>query len=477
MIAEKMLIGGREVASRDGAVLEVQDPATEEVVATVPRATPEDLDDALSAARDGFEHWRRTDGWARSAVLRRTAEIIRERAEEIASVLTEDAGKTLAESRGELAAAAEQFDWFADAARRIEGRIVQSRSAGTRMLVQREPVGPVAAFAAWNFPALLPARKLAPALAAGCSVLVKPAEEAPRATLAIVRACLDAGVPPGAVGAVTGDPALISRHLIASGVIRKVSLTGSVPVGRAVAHLAAQHLVPTTMELGGHAPVLVFADADIPRAAQTIVRAKFRNCGQVCISPSRVLVHESVHDELVGHIVRLTRELRVGPGIDPATDVGPLTSSRRRDAVEALVGDAVEKGAVVAAGGRRPVDPARGWFYLPTVLLGATEDMAVMTDEPFGPVAPVSTFADTPEAVVRANATPYGLAGYLFTHDLGTALAVGDALEVGMVGVNELVIATAELPFGGVKASGHGREGGTEAMDAYTTAKSVTIRI
>jgi succinate-semialdehyde dehydrogenase/glutarate-semialdehyde dehydrogenase len=471
-----MLIGGEWVRAADGAVVEVEDPATGLVVATVPAATPADLDAALAASVEGFQAWRSVDPWSRSAVLRRVAELVRARVEEIARVLTEEAGKPLGESRAEVLAAADQFDWFSDAARRVDGRVVEARSPDLQLLVRREPVGPVAAFAAWNFPALLPARKLAPALAAGCSVLLKPAEEAPRATLELARACLDAGVPAGAVGAVTGDPARISRHLIGSGAIRKVSLTGSVAVGRAVGHLAAQHLVPTTMELGGQAPVLVFEDADLDHAAETIVRAKFRNCGQVCISPSRVLVHRSRHDALVERLVARCAELTVGAGLDPRTDVGPLASCGRRDAVEALVADALERGAVAAVGGRRPPERSQGWFYEPTVLDLATDDMAVMREEPFGPLAPVSTFEDTEEAVARANATPYGLAGYLFTRDLRTAFEVAEALEVGMVGVNELVIATAEMPFGGVKQSGFGREGGTEAMEAYTCAKAITIR-
>ena len=471
-----MLIGDAWVRATDGATLEVEDPSTGSVVATVPAATPADLDAALAAGVEGFHAWRAVDPWSRSAVLRQVAELVRERAEQIAEVLTEDAGKPLGESRAEVLAAADQFDWFADAARRVDGRVVQARSPALQLLVRREPVGPVAAFAAWNFPALLPARKLAPALAAGCSVLLKPAEEAPRATLELARACLDAGVSAGAVGAVTGDPARISRHLIGSGAIRKVSLTGSVPVGRAVGHLAAQHLVPTTMELGGHAPVLVFEDADLDHAAETIVRAKFRNCGQVCISPSRVLVQRSCHDELVDRLVARCSKLRVGAGIDPDTDVGPLASRGRRDAVEALVADALDRGAVTAVGGRRPPGRHQGWFYEPTVLDLATDDMAVMREEPFGPLAPVSTFEDTEEGVTRANATPYGLAGYLFTRDLRTAFAVAEALDVGMVGVNELVIATAEMPFGGVKHSGFGREGGIEAMEAYTHTKAITIR-
>lgn len=477
MNREPMLIGGQWVPAADGGEVTVFDPATEEPVCTVPRATTSDLDAALAAACDGFEAWRATDAWTRSATLRRISHLLGERVDAIALALTEDSGKTLAESRGEVLAAAEQFDWYADAARRTDGRFVEGHTRETRLLVRREPVGPVATFAAWNFPALLPARKLAPALAAGCSVIMKPAEEAPRATLALARACVDAGVPAGAVGAVTGDPAAISEHLIGSGVIRKVSLTGSAPVGRTVAHLAAEQLIPITMELGGHSPVLVFPDADLELAAATIVRAKFRNCGQVCISPSRVLAHESVHDELVARMAALAGALRLGPGTDPSIDVGPLASAARRDAVESLVADAVERGAIVATGGRRPAGFERGWFYEPTVLTGVSDDAAVMREEPFGPVAPVSTFATTDEAIARANATPYGLAGYLFTRDLHTAFTVAEALEVGMVGINELVIATAELPFGGVKQSGYGREGGVEGMDAYTHTKAITIRI
>ena len=474
---DRMLIGGAWLPAGDGATVEVVDPATATVVGTVPRATTEDLDRALTAAEDGFAVWRTTDPWTRSATLRRVAALLRERTEPIAELLTGEAGKPLGESRAEVGAAADHFDWYADVARRIDGRVVEARRPGTRLLVRREPVGPVAAFTAWNFPILLLARKVAPALAAGCSIITKPAEEAPRAGLALAGACFDAGVPTGAVGAVTGDPAAISAQLIGSGRIRKVSLTGSVPVGRTLLHLAAEQMVPVTMELGGHSPVLVLPDADLDQAAATLTAAKFRNCGQVCISPSRVLVHESVHAPLLERLEAATRDLRIGPGHDPATDVGPLSSARRREAVERLVDDARQRGARVVCGGRRPPAHPAGFFYEPTLLADVTDDMAIMGEEPFGPVAPVTSFATVDEAVTRANATPYGLAGYLFTRDLRAAFEISEALEVGMVGVNELVIATAELPFGGVKQSGFGREGGHEGVDAYTHTKAVTIRL
>jgi succinate-semialdehyde dehydrogenase/glutarate-semialdehyde dehydrogenase len=478
-IAYDMLIDGSWVGASDREAIEVIDPATEEAIGTVPVAGEADLEDALDAAERSWRDWRDTDAWARSTVLRATAALVRARADDIAATLTAEAGKPLAESRAEVLAAADQFDWCADEARRIYGRIVDGHSRANRILVMRQPVGPVAAFSAWNFPALLPSRKIAPALAAGCSIIVKPTEEAPLTMLAIARCAVEAGVPAGVLNVVTGDPAMISEHLIASPVIRKVSLTGSIAVGRRLLGLAAERVLPVSMELGGHAPVLVFADADLDAAVERSVTAKFRNCGQVCISPSRFFVHEQVAGRFATELAKRTAALRVGDPRHERTEVGPLSSSRRRDAVERLVADALDKGATLSSGGRRcdPNGDGRGFYFEPTVLNGVDESMAVMREEPFGPIAPVTSFSDLDEALERANATSYGLAGYVFTSDLSTAFAASEGLEVGMVGVNNLVIATAEAPFGGVKQSGFGREGGSEGIEAYLTSKYVNMRL
>jgi succinate-semialdehyde dehydrogenase/glutarate-semialdehyde dehydrogenase len=472
-----LLIDGVWSPSADGRRMEVIDPATEEIIDTVPIATAADLDRALAAADRAWRTWRDVDAWSRSATIRRVASSIRDRAESIAAILTSEQGKPLAESRAEVLAAADQFDWYADEARRVYGRVIGGHSTEQRLLVLRQPVGPVAAFSPWNFPVLLPARKIAPALAAGCSIIVKPAEEAPRAALCLGQACIDAGVPPGVVNIVTGEPASISRHLIQSEVIRKVSLTASVPVGREILALCAGGIKSVSMELGGHAPVLVFADADVEQAAELAARGKFRNNGQVCIAASRFFVHESVAERFTERFVAVTRSLRVGDGRDPRTDVGPLSNRRRLASTEALVADARDRGARVRCGGSRPADQPRGFFFAPTVLTAVDASMRVMREEPFGPIAPIATFAHFDAAVQAANATDYGLAGYVFTRDMRTMFRAAEALEVGMVGVNNLVIAAAEIPFGGIKQSGFGREGGSEGIEAYTVTKYVNVRL
>jgi succinate-semialdehyde dehydrogenase / glutarate-semialdehyde dehydrogenase len=344
-----------------------------------------------------------------------------------------------------------------------------------RISVIREPIGPVAAFAPWNFPSLLPARKIAPALAAGCSVIMMPAIESPLSALLFAEAAQRAGLPDGVLTMLTGEPPRLSQRLIASPVIRKISLTGSVPVGIALNVQAAHGLKAVSMELGGHAPVVVFPDADIEAAARAAALGKYRNAGQVCISASRFLVHESVIGPFTDAFVDQARRVRVGPGTDRETDMGPLGSAKRLAAVEGLVADAVAKGATIAYGGHRPDEFQAGFFFTPTVLTGVTQDMEVMTEEPFGPVAPITGFSTFDEAITQANSTVYGLAGFVYTRDLALAYRASEALEVGMVGVNHLTIATAEAPFGGVKYSGFGREGGTEGVAAYTHAKYINM--
>ncbi|MBA0051277.1 NAD-dependent succinate-semialdehyde dehydrogenase [Streptomyces sp. AJS327] len=472
-----LFINGAWRESADGATRIVENPATETEVASVPLATPRDLDEALEAADAGFRRWRSTSAWERADALRAFALAIREQADRFALVMTLEQGKPLAQARGEVLASADQFDWYADEARRIYGRTVEARDPATRILVRREPIGPVAAFAAWNFPSLLSARKIAPALAAGCSIVVMAPIEAPLSTLLFAEVAERTGLPAGVLNVVTGEPADVSRHLITSEVIRKVSLTGSVPVGVELARLAAEGMKTTSMELGGHAPVLVFPDTDVRGTAVAAARGKFRNGGQVCIAASRFLVHESVSAEFTEAFVAETRELRVGDGRDPGVDLGPLTTSRRRAEVRALVEDAVGAGATLEHGGGVPEEFDAGYFFTPTVLSGVRPEMRVMREEPFGPVAPLTTFASFDEAIALANSTPYGLGGFVFTRDLATAHRASEALEVGMVGVNHLTIATAEAPFGGVKLSGHGREGGSEGVDGYTVTKYTSMRL
>jgi succinate-semialdehyde dehydrogenase / glutarate-semialdehyde dehydrogenase len=466
---------------RDGAcgrTFDVVDPATEEVLEDrVAIAEASDVEAALESAAAGFVAWRAVDAWTRSATLRRVSEILRAWAPEMASVLTAEQGKPRTEALSEIAAAADQFDWSADEARRIYGRTIDGHSRDNRLFVTREPVGVVSAFTAWNFPALLPARKIAPALAAGCALIVKPAEEAPLTTLLLAAACAEAGLPPGALNMLTGDPAAISDQLIHSEIVRKVSLTGSVPVGKTLLHAAADGVKSVSMELGGHAPVLVFEDADIELAATASAQGKFRNAGQVCASPSRFLVAESVAEKFVARFAAIAQALRVGDGRDPDTQVGPLINAQRLTAAESFVEDAVTRGAAVAAGGGRDPSRPRGYFFRPTVLTDVRDDMVIMREEPFAPVAPVATFADLGEALALANSTPFGLASFVFTRDLRTAWLASEGLDAGMVGVNTMLIATAEAPFGGVKHSGFGREGGSEGVEDYTVAKYINMAL
>jgi succinate-semialdehyde dehydrogenase/glutarate-semialdehyde dehydrogenase len=468
-----LFIDGRWRQAADAATLPVIDPATEEEVGAIPVATPSDLDDALGAAESGFRAWRSASVNERAACLRRLADGIREREGEIARMLTLEVGKPLAESRAEVLATADQFEWNGEEAKRIYGQTLDGREAGVRFSVRYEPVGVVAAFTPWNFPALLPARKLAPALAAGCSVVIKPAEEAPGATFALAQIAGEAGLPPGALNVVTGEPAEISTHLIASPVVRKVTFTGSVSVGKQLMRLAAEGMKKVSFELGGHAPVIIFDDADPERAATACARAKFRNAGQVCISPSRFYVHRSLREPFRDAFVAFANALKVGNGMEPGVEMGPLANRRRLEAAHAFVENAKAGGAKILTGGGTPTGIDKGLFFSPTVLSDVAADARMLVEEPFIPVAPLLDFDDFDEVIDRANALPFGLAAYLFTNRLGTAERAANALEAGMVGVNDFTLAASEAPFGGVKESGIGREGGTLGIREYLEPKTV----
>lgn len=455
----------------------VVDPATEEPIGTIADATADDLDRALAAAERGFAVWRQTGTWERAAKLRRTADLIRERLDTIATIMSIETGKPIAEAKGETGAAADQFEWLSEEAKRIYGHTIGSRTPDTRLAVIYQPVGVVAAFSAWNFPALLPARKIAAALAAGCSIIIKPAGEAPGSCAALVEACHDAGIPQGVVNFVTGNSAMIAAHLIRSPIVRKVSVTGSVPVGKQILHLAADGVKKVSMELGGHGPVIVFADADAEQAAATCAATKFRNCGQVCISPSRFYVHESSYEAFAGKFAEVAKSIRIGRGTDDGIQMGPMANPRGLDTVKTLVADALDRGAELLAGGSQPAGFNRGYFFEPTVLGRVPDDARVMTEEPFGPVAPLTSFTDYDDVMRRANALPFGLAGYLFTDDLSLATRASEDLEVGMVGVNEMLLATAEAPFGGIKESGIGREGGAIGIHDYLEPKYVKMKL
>lgn len=472
-----LYIDGAWRIAASGATREIIDPTSEEMVGFIPVAGREDLDAALAAAQRAFRPWAKTSPWERSAILRRAADGIRLNAEKIAVLMSSETGKPLAESHGEVGAAAEQFEWYAEEAKRIYGQIIEARESDVRMQVRYEPVGVVAAFTAWNFPALLPSRKIAAALAAGCPVIIKPASEAAGSCMALVQACHDAGLPAGALNLVTGDSSFISEYLLRSPIVRKVSLTGSTPVGQKLLHLAAEGIKKTSMELGGHAPVLVFDDADLDQAIATCARFKYRNCGQVCASPTRFYVHQSIYQKFCEGFARAARAIKVGPGLDPSSEMGPLANRRGFDNAAYLVADALRSGARLLAGGGRPDGIDKGYFFSPTVLADVPQAAKIMQVEPFAPVAPIASFQSFDEAIELANSTPYGLTSYLFTRSLKTATMASEALEAGMVGVNEMAIASAEMPFGGVKESGMGREGGALGIKDYLEAKFIKTRL
>jgi succinate-semialdehyde dehydrogenase/glutarate-semialdehyde dehydrogenase len=456
---------GRETAP-------VVNPATQRELGRVPLATAADLDHALEVAQRAFEGWRHTVPAERARVLKRAADLIRERAAHIATLMTLEEGKPLAESSDEVLRAADYFEWFAEEARRIDGRVVPSNRPGVQQIVKRQAIGPVAAFTPWNFPAITPARKLSAALAAGCSVVIKPGEESPATALALARALDDAGLPKGVLQVVFGVPDEVSKHLIGSPAIRKVTFTGSVPIGRLLSARAAEGVKPITLELGGHGPVLVFNDADVQKAAVEGAANRFRGTGQICISSTRFLVQRGVYDEFVEHFVTAARALKVGDGMQPGTQVGPLANARQLAKMEALVDDAVARGARVLSGGRRI--EGDGFFFEPTVLADVPMDARVMHEEPFGPIAVLMPFDALADGLAEANRLPYGLSAYAFTSSARTAIDVADGLEAGMIGINQYRIVSTELPFGGVKESGHGSEGGTEGIQFYLTNKFIS---
>jgi succinate-semialdehyde dehydrogenase/glutarate-semialdehyde dehydrogenase len=467
-----LFIGGQWLTAQDRATAAVVNPATGDEIGQVPLATVEDLDHALEVARLSFDQWRQTVPDQRAKILKRAADLILERAPHIAGQMTLEEGKPLRESLDEVTRAAEYFEWFAESARRIDGRVVPANRPGVLQLVKRQAIGPVAAFTPWNFPAITPARKLSAALAAGCSVVLKPGEESPSTALALARALDDAGLPKGVLQVVFGVPDQVSSHLIASPIIRKVTFTGSVPIGRLLSARAAEGVKPITLELGGHGPVLVFADADIEKAAVEGVANRFRGTGQVCISSTRFLIQREAYTEFVEHFVAATQALKIGDGMDPQTQVGPLANPRQLAKMEQLIADAVEKGARVLAGGEAL--PGAGFFFQPTVLADVPMSARIMHEEPFGPIAILMPFDELSDGLQEANRLPYGLSAYAFTSNARTAIDVADGLEAGMIGINQYRIVATELPFGGMKESGHGSEGGIEGIEHYLTNKFIS---
>ena len=471
--AVQLLINNEWRAARGGATLPVYNPADGSVVGSVAKASIADLDDALAAAAKGFAVWKNTPAVERAKVMRAAAALLRERTDAIAHVMTLEQGKPLAEAKVEIGMSVDIIEWFAEESRRVYGRIVSPRSMSQQQMVLKEPVGPVAAFTPWNFPINQVVRKLSAALATGCSMIVKAAEETPASPAELIRAFVDAGLPPGVVGLVYGDPAEISNYLIPHPVIRKITFTGSTPVGKMLASLAGKHMKRLTMELGGHAPVIVAADANIAHAVKIIAGAKFRNAGQVCISPTRFLVEEAARDEFVAGFVAYTQGLKVGSGLEKGINMGPLANPRRVTAMQEITEDAIKRGATVATGGERI--GTTGNFFQPTVLLDPPLDSSVFNNEPFGPMAAVRTVKNLEEAINEANRLPFGLSAYAFTSSIKNAHQLSAQVQTGMLWINQPAMPWAELPFGGIKDSGYGSEGGPEALEAYLNTKTVAM--
>jgi succinate-semialdehyde dehydrogenase/glutarate-semialdehyde dehydrogenase len=468
----QLLIDGVWGPAASGRTHPVVNPATGQTIGTFAWADKSDLDRALESVDKGFKAWKKVSAHERSKVMRKAANLLRERLDHVATLMTMEQGKTLAEAKAEILNGADTIDWFAEEGRRAYGRVIPARAEGVYQLVVKEPVGPVAAFTPWNFPINQIVRKLSAALAAGCSIIVKAPEETPASPAELIRAFVDAGVPPGTVNLVYGDPHEISSYLIPHPVIRKISFTGSTVVGKQLAALAGLHMKRATMELGGHAPVIVFDDADVAVAAKVMAASKFRNAGQVCISPTRFLVQEGVYDNFVEQFVANTKKLKVGNGLETGMNMGALANPRRATAMEANVEDASKHGGTVRTGGHRIGKD--GNFWEPTVVTELPNDAKAMNDEPFGPLAVINPFKTFDDAVTEANRLPYGLAAYAWTKSAKTAQAIAANVETGMMSINHVGLGIPEVPFGGVKDSGYGSEGGSEAIEPYLNPKFVT---
>lgn len=468
----KLLINGEWRDALSGKTIAVSDPATDEIIGAIAHAEKADLDLALDAADKGFKVWRETSAYDRSKIMRKAADLLRERKDTIAWLMTREQGKPIAQSGMEVMGAADTIDWFAEEARRTYGQVIPARATGVSQLAIKVPVGPVAAFTPWNFPINQIVRKLSAALAAGCSIIVKAPEETPASPAELIRAFVDAGVPAGVINLVYGVPAEISEYLIPHPVIRKISFTGSTPIGKHLAALAGKHMKRATMELGGHAPVMIFDDANIEKAVEIMAMSKFRNAGQVCVAPTRFLVQEGVASQFMDGFVKAAEAIKVGNGLEDGVTMGPLANERRIPAMEALIQDAITHGAELKTGGKRIGN--KGNFFEPTVLANVPTSAKIMNDEPFGPVAIVNTFKSFDDAISEANRLPFGLASFAFTGSVKTAHELGRQVEAGMLTINHNGLALPEVPFGGIKDSGYGTEGGSEAVGAYLETRFVS---
>lgn len=468
-----LFIDGQWMASSDKTQAEVVSPVSDQTMGAVPVATVADTEAALASAARGLREWRSASGFARADALHKIADEMIRRAEEAKRMISLETGKPVAQAEREWTLAIDQFRWFAEEARRIYGRIIESRVPGGRFEVSREPVGIVGAFTAWNFPAALVARKVAPALAAGCSVVLRPSSQTPGVAMVMVD-CMHV-LPKGTVNLVVGPTTTTYAPIMADKAVRKVSLTGSTRVGQQMIRDAADTVKKVSMELGGNAPLIVYDDADLEVALNVSVPTKFANAGQVCVTPDRFFIHDSLHDQFVDGFVKRAKALKLGDGLDPSTQMGPLINAARFREIDAIVADAVKAGATLIAGGGRAPDLNSGHFFEPTVLIDVTDDMKVFDQENFGPIAAITRFTEEEEALSRANASDMGLSAYAFTRSPGRARRTVSALKAGMVGINSFALAASEAPFGGTNHSGMGREGGTEGINDYLDTKLAQI--
>jgi len=464
-------IDGKWQQSSSKETYDVINPATEEVIGKASKASAADVDKALKSAEKGFQLWKKFTPWERATIIRKIADKIRKKNNELAKWMTIETGKPLAEGLAEVNGSADIFEWNAEETKRIYGQTVQSRFQDTRVIISYEPVGVVAALSPWNFPLILAARKISTALAAGCSVICKPDVITPGTVMELVDIISQCGVPPGVVNLLSGDPASIASQLISSDIIKKISLTGSTRVGKIILKQAAEKIQRVTMELSGHAPFIVHEDANIEKATDMAMAAKYRNNGQVCISPSRFYIHESQKEKFTKIFVEKTLKLKIGNGLDKDVQLGPITTKKRLEEIEKLVETTKKEGAKILCGGKRPSEFNKGYFYEPTIFDNVKENFTIMTEEPFGPLTPLLTFKNFNDVIEKANNQVAGLAAYVCTSSLELANKTSEELQTGMVAVNTPFISNAETPFGGIKQSGYGREGGSVGIKDYLNIK------
>ena len=464
-------IHGKWQQSAKKETYDVINPATEEIIGKASKASSIDIDNALKSAEKGFAVWKKFSPWDRAAVIRKIADLMRKKNNELAKWMTLETGKPMAESLAEVSGSADIFEWNAEETKRIYGQTVQSRFENTRVIINYEPVGVVAALSPWNFPLVLAARKISTALAAGCSVICKPDVITPGTVMELVDIINQCGVPPGVVNLLSGDPPTIASQLIASDIVKKISLTGSTRVGKIILKQAAEKIQRVTMELSGHAPFIVYEDANIEKATDIAIAAKYRNNGQVCISPTRFYIHESKKDDFTKTFIEKTKKLKIGDGLKEGTNLGPITTKKRLEEIEKLVEKTKKEGGNILYGGKRPAGFNKGYFYEPTIIDNVKDNFTIMTEEPFGPITPITTFKKFDEVIERANKHDCGLAGYVCTNSMEKAFKASEQLQTGVVAVNTPVVATAETPFGGIKQTGYGREGGTVGIKDYLNIK------